>query len=192
MLEGAVGDRRAQQAAVLHRQIERHEVVALGRDVSGLARDVLAGLAQQPVDQHDRLVDLVFHDLELAMVLVDRARHAVSGAHALEQEGRLRGGARDCGRQRVHLAEIGVELLELGLGLVPGRHQFRVARGGADLQPGGDAGDQRVVLLGVLRRLGADALELAALLGQFAHQPHEIRAHLLDAGANGGAGGRTA
>jgi len=133
LLIGPVLQGRAQQATVLHREIERNQVVALGRDIGALARDVGAELAQQPVDQHDRLVHFVFQDLELAVVFVDRTRDAVSGADALEQEGRLRGGVRHRGAQRIHLAEIGIQLLELALRLVPGIDQFGIARGGADL-----------------------------------------------------------
>ena len=88
---GPVGEAGAEEFAVLDRNREGGEVVALAAEVEVLPAGILGELVEQAVDGDDGLVRLVLEDGKLAMILVDRTRDAVGGARRFQKERGERG-----------------------------------------------------------------------------------------------------
>src|SRR3546814_8443485 len=76
--------------------------------------------------------------------------------------------------------DAGADLLQLGLCLVPLRHQFGIARSGANLQARVHRRLEGMVVAGELARRDAQALQLVVLVGELLLQAQQILAEGLD------------
>jgi hypothetical protein len=74
------------------------------------------------------------------MVFIHRARDIERRADLVQRKMGGGGIAGHIGAQRVQLIDVGGKIVERTLGRIPFAHQFGIALGGADLEPGGDAG----------------------------------------------------
>src|SRR3546814_6489716 len=72
--------------------------------------------------------------------------------------------------------DAGADLLQLGLCLVPLRHQFGIARSGANLQARVHRRLEGMVVAGELARRDAQALQLVVLVGELLLQAQQILA----------------
>src|SRR3546814_18855398 len=84
--------------------------------------------------------------------------------------------------------DAGADLLQLGLCLVPLRHQFGIARSGANLQARVHRRLEGMVVAGELARRDAQALQLVVLVGELLLQAQQILAEGLDLLADDDAG----
>src|SRR3546814_2460086 len=106
--------------------------------------------------------DVCSSDL-LAVVFFHGAAQFEGGAGRFEQEGGERGGAGYLAGEGVQGRDAGADLLQLGLCLVPLRHQFGIARSGANLQARVHRRLEGMVVAGELARRDAQALQLVVL-----------------------------
>ena len=129
-------------------------------DVLLLARDLVVEVQERAIDDDGVLIDFIFQEAELAVIFLERARKAISRTDVLENESRLAGIAGDGRRELVQRRDVGVDLRQLRLRLVPLGEQFRVAGRRAHLQARTNGADAAVIGIDVRDRLIADGVEL--------------------------------
>ena len=150
--------------------------------------DVFVEFVEQPVDQNDGPIRFVFEHGELGVILVDRAGQPVGCTDRFENEGGKCAVVGDQVGEIVHRADIGADIVERLLRLVPLADKPRIAGGGADLQARLDRRDQVLVLGRVRHGAAANLLQLSVMRVDLALQPVEIATKSLDATADFGTG----